>query len=111
MCVGGEWRVQLAEYPLAFQLYFSSLSAAAVLCGMDGSGMQRSTNQSKTTKFDFLQIFFSCSLSLPLFFWRPGTSPASCIIKPFIYSLLTDATSRTWTDYRLFFKPQGKISF
>lgn len=73
MCVGGEGCVQLAEYPLAFQLYFSSLSAAAVLCSMDGSGKQRSTNQSKTTKFDFLQIFsllFSFSPSSLLETWH-----------------------------------------
>lgn len=76
-----------------------------------GQGSSVRPTKVKPPNSTFFRFFLSCSLSLPLLFWRPGTSPASCIIKPFIYSLLTDATSRTRTDYRLFFKPQGKFSF
>lgn len=50
--------------------------------------------QSKTTKFLlFVCLSFSPSLFLHSCLRRDGSRPASCIIKPFIYTLLTDATS------------------
>lgn len=94
-----------AEQPLASQICFDwCVYSCCIAWAWKGPAAVKQPNS------DFSSSFLSlCLLSC---LWSDGSWPASCIIKPFIYTLLTDATSRLgWGNMVCFLKPLGEIEF
>lgn len=86
VCIGGAGRVQKAEYPLASQICFDwGVYSCCIAWARKGLAEVKQPNSYFSSLFPSV-FLLSCLL-------RNGSQPASCIIKPFIYTLLTDATS------------------